>query len=93
MNFLSKYDDGTLIKKLKKIKFSDSGIDYNDIVDNYIVYIKPGCYYSNSAINLLKNKKISNKVVDFFNISVKEQKNVLEKTKKYNNNKEYRKLK
>ena len=91
---MNNFKDDMLDKKLTKIKFPNilkiSEKDGGGKKDEYEVYIKPGCYYSNSATKELKNRNLSHKVHDFFSLSELEKKNILNKTKKYNNSKEYK---
>lgn len=81
-----KFDDGLFLKKIKKFEIPKS---LKVQQDTYVIYYKPSCIFSMKAMELVKNKNVKHENINFFELSTKEKKNVLNKTKKYNKNKEY----
>ena len=57
--------------------------------DFYTVIIKQNCPYSSNAVSLLKKNKKKNKVVDYFKLSKKIQKDISNVIKEQNNNDDY----
>lgn len=75
------------VKRSKKSRKKSKKSSKKDV---YTVYIKNGCFYSISAIDLLKSRKKKYVSIDFQELNDSDKQNVLNLTKSKNNNEEYK---